>query len=104
MIKKKTVKKVKDQKTVKKVKVQKTKETKNPEKSLEDQLLMKDEKIQELEGNVKRFFELKESYDGVLEKAKAYYYQESIFSSRFSVEVLADTQKLFGLDAIDILY
>lgn len=100
MIKKKTVKK----KTVKKVKVQKTKESKNPEKSLEDQLLMKDEKIQELEENVKEFFELKKSYNGVLEKAKAYYFQESIFSSKFSTEILANTKKLFGVDAMDILY
>ena len=97
-------KKSKKKPVLKKVKTfKKVKEKTLAEKTLmsytKEQLV---EKINELREVVKELESEKQNYENNLKAAKSYYLQESIFSKKYSNEVLQETSKLFGIPVGEI--
>ena len=81
---------------------------KNPKKvkplSLSEQLEYEQVLSEQKDDLIEELRETEKRYLSSLESAKNFYFQESIFSEKFSNEVLLDTSKLFGIPAMEILY
>ena len=59
-------------------------------------------KIEELREVVKELETEKENFSNTAKAAKDYYLQETIFSKKFSTEILYDTSKLFNIPSTEI--
>ena len=84
----------------KKVKVKKLAE-KTLESYTKEQLIWKIDELREI---VRELEKEKEAFTNTVEAAKAHYFRESIFSKKFSTEVLQDTVNLFSVPAMGILF
>ena len=70
--------------------------------SLSEQLEYEQVLSEQKDDLIKELRETEKRYLSSLESAKNFYFQESIFSEKFSNEVLLDTSKLFGIPAMEI--
>ena len=81
---------------------------KNPKKvkplSLTEQLEYEQVLSEQKDDLIKELRETEKRYLSSLESAKQFYFQEVVFSKKYSIEILLETQKLFGIPATEILF
>lgn len=62
------------------------------------------EQLEEVNERIKELEKTDSESKSIVSAAKDYYLQESIFSKKYSNEILLETSKLFNIPTMDILY